>query len=64
MWFIEMHLLAGKDIRGMNRTLPVKCTRIQDGSKDERNTVGKSATDEPVLGAVRALCELSLLVSQ
>jgi len=54
----------GQEIRGMIRTLSVNCPPILDRSKDDRKTVVETASDEMVMGAVRALCEFSLLVSQ
>jgi len=54
----------GKDIRGMIRTLAVNCTPILDCSQDAGKTVAETASNEMVMGAVRALCEFSLLVSQ
>jgi len=45
-------------------TLAVNCTPILDCSKDDRKTVAEEASDAMVMGAVRALCEFSLLVSQ
>jgi len=54
----------GKEIRGMIRTLSVNCTPILDCSKDDGKTVAETASDEMVMGAVQALCEFSLLVSQ
>jgi len=54
----------GKDIRGKIRTLAVNCTPILDCSQDAGKTAADTASDDMVMGAVRALCELSLLVSQ
>jgi len=54
----------GKEIRGMIRTLAVNCTPILDCSRDDGKTPAETASDEMVMGAVRALCEFSLLVSQ
>jgi len=54
----------GKEIRGMIRTLSVNCAPILDCSKDDRKTAAETASDEMVMGPVRALCEFSLLVSQ
>jgi len=54
----------GKEIRGMIRTLAVNCAPILDCSQDARKTAAETASDEMVMGAVRALCEFSLLVSQ
>jgi len=54
----------GKEIRGMIRTLAVTCAPNLDCSQDARKTVAETASDEMVLGAVLALCEFSLLVSQ
>jgi len=48
----------------MIRTLAVRCSPILDGAKDDRKTSVETASDEMVMGAVRALCEFSLLVSQ
>jgi hypothetical protein len=54
----------GKEIRGMIRTLAVNCATILDSSKDDGKTPAEKASDDMVIGAVRALCEFSLLVSQ
>jgi hypothetical protein len=54
----------GKEIRGMIRTLAVNCAPILVCSKDDRKTSAETASDEMVMGAVLALCEFSLLVSQ
>ena len=54
----------GKEIRGIIRTVPVNYAPLLVCSKDDRKTVAETATDEMVMGAVRALCEFSLLVSQ
>ena len=48
----------------MIRTLALNCTPILDCSKDDGKTAVETAFDEMVMGAVRALCEFSLLVSQ
>jgi hypothetical protein len=54
----------GKEIRGMIRTLAVNCAPILVCSTDDGKTAAETASDEMVMGAVRALCEFSLLVSQ
>jgi len=54
----------GKEIRGIIRTLGVNCTLTLDSSNDDGKTAADRASDKLVLGAVRALCECSLLVSQ
>jgi hypothetical protein len=54
----------GKDIRGMIRTLAVNCPPILVCLKDDAKTVAETASDETVMGALRVLCEFSLLVSQ
>jgi len=54
----------GKEFRGMIRTLAVNCASILVCSPDDRKTAAETASDEMVMGAVRALCEFSLLVSQ
>jgi hypothetical protein len=54
----------GKEIRGMIRTLAVNCAPILIFSNDDRKTAAETASDEMVMGAVQALCEFSLLVSQ
>jgi hypothetical protein len=54
----------GKDMHGMIRTLAMNCTPILVCSKDEGKTAAKTASDEMVMGAVWALSEFSLLVSQ
>jgi len=48
----------------MIRTLAVNCASILVCSQDDRKPLAKTASDEMVMGAVRALCEFSLLVSQ
>jgi len=48
----------------MIRTLAVNCTPILVCSKDDGKTAVATASDEIVMGAVRALCDFSLLVSQ
>jgi len=48
----------------MIRTLAVKCTPILDWSKYDRKTVADKASHEIVMGAVWALCQFSLFVSQ
>jgi len=48
----------------MIRTLAVNCARILVCSTDDRKTAAETASDEMVIGAVRALCEFPLLVSQ
>jgi len=48
----------------MIRSLAVNCAAILDCSKDDGKTATENASDEMVMGAVRALCEFSLLVSQ
>jgi len=45
-------------------TLAVKGGLILDCSKDDVKTVAETASDEMVMGAVRVLCEFSLVVSQ
>jgi hypothetical protein len=54
----------GKEIPGRIRTPEVKCTPILDCSENDRNTPGETTSDEMVMGAVQAICELCLLVSQ
>ena len=54
----------GKEIHGMIRTLAVVCARILVCSKDVGKTAMETASDEMAMGAVRASCEYSLLVSQ
>jgi len=48
----------------MIRTLAVNCAPILVCSTDDGKTVAETASNEMVMGAVRALCEFSLLVSQ
>jgi len=52
----------GKEIPGMIRTLAVNCTPMLDCSKDDGKM--EDTSDEMVIGALRALCKFSLLVSQ
>jgi hypothetical protein len=54
----------GKAIWGIIRTQAVNCAPILDWSQDARKTAAETASDEMVMGAVWALCEFSLLVSQ
>jgi len=54
----------GKEICGMIWTLAVNCVPILVSSKDDGKTAAETASNEMVMGAVRALCEFSLLVSQ
>jgi hypothetical protein len=54
----------GKEIHGMIRTLAVNCAPILDCSKDVGITATENASHEMVMGAVWALCEFALLVSQ
>jgi hypothetical protein len=54
----------GKVIWGMIRTLAVNCAPILDCSKNDVKTLAETASEYMVMGAVRALCEFSLLVSQ
>jgi len=54
----------GKEIQGIIRTVSVICTLILDCSNDNRMIVADTASDEKVMGAVLALCEFSLPVSQ
>ena len=54
----------GKEIRGMIRILAVNCTAILDCSKGDGKTAAQNSSDEMVIGAVQALCQFSLLVSQ
>jgi len=53
-----------KEICGMIRTLAGKCAPILVCCTDDGITAVETASDEMVLGAVWALCEFSLLVSQ
>jgi len=48
----------------MIRTLAVNCAPILVCSKDDGKTAVETASNEMVMGAVRALCEFSLLLSQ
>ena len=54
----------GKEIWGTIRILAVNYAPILDCSKDDRKTVAETASVEMVMGAVQALFEFSLLVSQ
>jgi hypothetical protein len=55
---------GGEGICGMIRTLAVNCAPILVCFTAHRKTAAVTASDEMVMGAVRALCEFSLLVSQ
>jgi hypothetical protein len=48
----------------MIRTLGVDGAPILVCSKDDRKTAVETASDEMVMGAVRAVCEFSLLIRQ
>ena len=48
----------------MTRTLAVNCVPILVWSKNDGKTAAETASDEMVMGAVRALGDFSLLVSQ
>jgi len=48
----------------MLRTLAVTCAAVTDCSLHARKTAVENASDEVVMGAVRVLCEFSLVVSQ
>jgi hypothetical protein len=54
----------GEEIRGIIRTRAVNCAPMLDCSQDAWITAAETASDVMVMGAVRALCEYSLLVSQ
>jgi hypothetical protein len=54
----------GKEIRGIIKTLAVSCTPILVCSTDDRKPGKETASDEMVMGAVRALGEFSPLVRQ
>jgi hypothetical protein len=54
----------GKGIRGMLRTLAVKCSPIHVCSKDDGKTAAEIACDEMVIEVVQVLCEFSLPFSQ
>jgi hypothetical protein len=53
----------GKLIRGMIITLAVNCAPIHVCSTDDGKTAAEIASDEMVMGAVRALSQFTLLVS-
>jgi hypothetical protein len=48
----------------MFRTLAVNCAPVLNCFKDNRKSVAENTSDEMVMGAVQAICEFSLLVSQ
>jgi DNA-binding LacI/PurR family transcriptional regulator len=48
----------------MIRTLAVNCAPFLDCSQDAGKTAAETASDEMAIGAVQALCELSVLVNQ
>jgi len=54
----------GKEICGMIRTLAVNWVPILVCPEDDGKPAAETASDEILMGAVRALCELSLLVTQ
>ena len=53
-----------KEIGGMIQTPAVDCAQILVFYKDDGNTAAEKPYNEMVMGAMRALCEFSLLVSQ
>jgi len=53
-----------KEIHGMIRTVAVNCTPIVVCSRDDGKTAAETASDEMVMGAVEALCQFCLFVSQ
>jgi len=54
---MKYNSLLRKEIRDMIRTLAVKCAPNLHCSKDDGKTHAETATDEMVIGAVRAFCE-------
>jgi len=52
------------EIRGMIYTLVVNCAPSRDYSKNDRKNAAENTSDEVIIGAVRALCQFPLLVSQ
>jgi len=54
----------GTEIQGMIRTLAVNYAPILDCAQHARKPAAETSSDGMVMGAVRALCEYSLLVSQ
>jgi hypothetical protein len=54
----------GNAIRSLIRTLVVNGTPIFDFSQDVGKSPVETVSDAMVIGAVRALCEFTLLVSQ
>jgi hypothetical protein len=52
------------EVRGMIRTLAVNCAPVVHRTQVAKKTAAETASDEMVMGAVWALCEFSLLVSQ
>jgi hypothetical protein len=61
---IQSSSWQGSEIWGMISTLLVNCAPIGDCSKDNGKTAAETTSNEMVMGAVGALCEFSLLVSQ
>jgi hypothetical protein len=55
---------TGKYIWGMITTLAVNCSPILDCSNDDGKTPAETTCNDMLMGAVRTLCEFSLLVSQ
>jgi hypothetical protein len=60
----ESSTWQGQEICGIIRTLALNCAPIHMCYKNDAKTVAETASDEKVMGAVRVLCEFSLLVSQ
>jgi len=54
----------GTEFCGIIRTLAMNCTPILVCCTDDGKTAAETASEEMVMGAVRALSEFSLLVSQ
>jgi len=54
----------GTEIRGMIRTMAVDCASIHNCSKNDGKTPVEAASDEMTMGALKALCEFFLLLSQ
>ena len=61
---IKSNSWQGKEIQCKIRTLAVNCPAILDCSKYDWKAPAETAADEMVMGAVRALREFFLLVSQ
>jgi len=59
-----MQLLVGQRVQGHHQNTGSELRSNPDCSTEDGKTLAEIASDEMVMGAVWALCEFSLLVSQ